>query len=55
MVEEILQRGPKKINDQDVVETLLAKVVDIRNAGCSRNQLDGFGWVRGAWGLTASD
>lgn len=55
MVEKVLQRRPKEIDDQDVVETLLAKVVDIRNAGCSRCQLDGFGWVRGARGLTASD
>ena len=33
MVEEVLQAGPQQVNDQDVVKTLLAEVVDIRNAG----------------------
>ena len=33
MVEKVLQAGPQQVNDQDVVETLLAEVVDIRDAG----------------------
>lgn len=34
MVEKVLQAGAEEVNDQDVVQTLLAKVVDIGNTGC---------------------
>jgi hypothetical protein len=33
VVEKILQRGAEQVDDQDVVEAFLAKVVDIWNAG----------------------
>jgi hypothetical protein len=32
MVEEIFERGAKKIDDKNVVEAFLAKIVDIRDA-----------------------
>ena len=34
MVEQILQTGAQQVDDQDVVQALLAKVVDIRDPGC---------------------
>lgn len=34
MVEEIFKRGAQKVNNEDIVKTLLAKVVHIGNAGC---------------------
>jgi hypothetical protein len=33
VVKQILQRGAKEVDDQDVVQTFLAEVVDIGNAG----------------------
>ncbi len=33
-VEEILKTGPKKVNDQNVVQTLLAKVVNVGYPRC---------------------
>ena len=36
VVEEVLQTGSEKVNDENVVETLLAKVIDIRDPGCTR-------------------
>lgn len=36
MIEEVFKTRTKKINDQDVVQPFLAKVVDIGNASCSR-------------------
>ncbi len=33
-VEEILKRWTKEVDDQDIVKTLLAEVVDIWNASC---------------------
>lgn len=33
MVEEILQAGSEKVDDQDVVEALLAEVIHIRDTG----------------------
>jgi hypothetical protein len=35
VIEEVLQAGAEKVNDEDVVETLLAKVVHIGDSSCS--------------------
>ena len=45
MVEQILQTGAQQVDDQDVVQALLAKVVDIRDPGC--DVLVKFGYIRG--------
>lgn len=37
MVEQVLQAGAEKVDDQDVVEAFLAKVIDIRNPGWMRS------------------
>ena len=42
MVEEIFEGGAKEIDDQDVVEAFLAEVVDVRNAGYRKGQLEKF-------------
>ena len=34
VVEQVLQTGAQQVDDQDVVQALLAKVVDIRDPGC---------------------
>lgn len=34
VVEQVLQAGTQQVNDQDVVEALLAEVVHIRDASC---------------------
>jgi hypothetical protein len=34
VVEQVLQAGAEQVDDQDVVQALLAKVIDIRNPGC---------------------
>jgi predicted MarR family transcription regulator len=36
VIEQILQARPEQVNDQDVMETLLAEVINIGNSGCSR-------------------
>jgi hypothetical protein len=36
VVEQVLQAGPEQVDDQDVVEAFLAKVIDIRDPGCTR-------------------
>jgi hypothetical protein len=41
MVEQVLQAGAEQVDDQDVVQALLAKVIDIRNPGC-----DMLAWAR---------
>jgi hypothetical protein len=33
VIEEVFQTGPEEVDDEDVVEALLAEVVYIRNAG----------------------
>lgn len=33
VIKEVLERGAKQVDHQDIVQTFLAKVVDIRNAG----------------------
>ena len=45
VVEQILQTGAQQVDDQDVVQALLAKVVDIRDPGC--DVLVKFGYIRG--------
>ncbi len=40
VVKKILQRRAEQVDDQDVVQAFLAKVIDIGNAGC-RAWLDG--------------
>ena len=40
VIEEVFERRPEEVNDENVVKTLLAKVVDIGNTGC-----DGVRWV----------
>lgn len=35
VVEQVLQTGAEEVDDQDVVQTLLAEVVDIRDPGCN--------------------
>lgn len=37
MVEQVLQAGAEKVDDQDVVEPFLAEVIDIRNPGWMRS------------------
>lgn len=34
MVEKIFKRGTEKVDDEDVVQTLLTKVINIRDTGC---------------------
>lgn len=34
MIKEILQRRTQKIDNEDVVQTLLSEIVDIGNASC---------------------
>jgi hypothetical protein len=34
VVEKVLQAGAEEVDDQDVVQALLAKVIDIRDPGC---------------------
>jgi hypothetical protein len=36
VVEEILQRRAKQVNDKNVVEAFLAKVIDIGNTSCEK-------------------
>lgn len=36
VVKEILQARTEQVDHQDVVQTLLAKVIDVRNASCGR-------------------
>lgn len=36
VVEQVLQAGAEEVNDQNVVEALLAKVIDIRDPGCNK-------------------
>jgi hypothetical protein len=36
MIEEIFETGAQEIDDEDVVEAFLAKVVDIGDSGCTR-------------------
>jgi hypothetical protein len=66
MVEQILETGAQQVDDQDIVEALLAEIVDIGNAGCETSvrsfqacyvremveQKNGSGLGR-AYGLTA--
>lgn len=35
-IEEIFQVGTEKVNDQDVVETLLPKIIHLRHTSCHR-------------------
>ena len=35
-VEEIFETRPQKIDDEDVVQTFLAKMVDLRDTNCER-------------------
>lgn len=37
VVEQVLQTGAQQVNDQDVVQTLLAKIVNIRDPGCEKS------------------
>lgn len=52
MVEEVLEGRAEEVDDQDVVETFLAKVVDIGNASCpcwlatQQGQCEGDGVLR---------
>lgn len=34
MVEQVFQTGSEQVDDQDVVQSLLAEVVNIRDASC---------------------
>ena len=34
VVEKVFERGPKKVNDEDIMKALLPKVIDIRYTGC---------------------
>jgi ABC-type transporter Mla MlaB component len=34
VVEEVLERGSEQVNDKNVVEAFLAKVIDIGDASC---------------------
>lgn len=37
IIEQILETGTQQVNDQDVVQPFLAKVVDVRDAGCRKS------------------
>lgn len=39
-IEEVLQTWSEQVNDEDVMETFLAKVVYLRNAGCGPDERD---------------
>lgn len=58
MIKKILERRSEKVNDEDVVQTLLSEVVDIGDTGCDRK----LAWKKGgpvtrasSKQLTASD
>lgn len=50
MIEEILETGSKKVDNEDVVQTLLSEVVDIGDTGCRRE----LAWKTGAPGCRPS-
>lgn len=53
VVEEVLERGAEEVDDEDVVKTLLAKVVDIGDTGWRRIRgIAGRGWRGERGGLT---
>jgi hypothetical protein len=39
VVEEVLQRGTKKINDENVMQSFLPKIVDVWNSSCQKISL----------------
>ena len=55
MVEQVLQAGAEKVDDQDVVEAFLAKVIDIRNPGWMRSVMLLERGVRGGGCVRVSD
>ena len=32
MIEQVFQRGSQEVNDEDIVKTLLTKIIDIRDS-----------------------
>jgi hypothetical protein len=50
MIEEVLETRSKKVDNEDVVQTLLSEVVDIGDTGCRRE----LAWKTGAPGSRAS-
>lgn len=40
-IEEVLETWSEQVNDEDVMEPLLAKVVYLRNAGCGPDEREG--------------
>jgi hypothetical protein len=50
VIEEILETRSEKVNDEDVVQTLLSKVVDIGDTGCDRK----LAWKKGGLVTRAS-
>jgi hypothetical protein len=55
VIEQVFERGTEEVDDQDVVQALLAKVVDIRNTGCSGRSVTRINGVHRACSLTAAD
>jgi hypothetical protein len=37
VVKEVFEGRPEKVNNENVVKALLAKVIDIRNTSCSKS------------------
>jgi hypothetical protein len=56
VIEQVLERWSEQINNQDVVEPFLTKVIDIGNAGCCLEVSQEYSQTsRSAYSLTASD
>jgi len=41
-VEEVFQVRTQEVNDEDIMETLLSKMMDLRNAGCAVSRGKGY-------------
>lgn len=52
MIKEVLERRSEKIDDEDIVEALLAKIIDVRNTRYSASVTV---LIEADYGLTASD
>jgi len=43
VIKQVFERWSKEINDEDIVEALLAKVIDIRDTRCPVSVIECFG------------
>ena len=44
-VEEIFQVGTQEVDDENIMETLLSKMVDLRNADCAVSRGKTYAWM----------